>query len=117
MPRTRLMGFTGRRTIVVSEDADGDLIYHSYDFADAAEAAPIDVSENGRTTTFSLEVRDGAETSTAEVTRYVFRPNVETEIAVSVDRSGLGRVIVRRHGPEPEVVDELLAYVQGTGAE
>src|SRR5690606_11153463 len=61
LPRMRLMGFTGRRTIVVSEDGDGDLIYRSYDFASAAEAQAIEVSENGRTTTFSLEVRDGAE--------------------------------------------------------
>lgn len=117
MPRTRIMGFTGRRTIVVSEDADGDLLYHSYDFATAADAQPIDVSENGRTTTFSLEVRDGAETTAAEGTTYAFRADVETDIAVSIDRAGVAGVTVRRNGPNPVQTEDLIAYVIGTGAE
>ncbi len=117
MPRTRLMGFTGRRTIIVSEDGDGDLLYHSYDFASAAEAQPIDVSENGRTTTFSLEVRDGAEATTPEGVRYTFQADVETEINVIVDRTGAGRVSVQRHGPERLQTEDLIAYVAGTGPE
>jgi hypothetical protein len=117
MPRTRLMGFTGRRTIVVSEDGDGDLIYHSYDFASVAEAQPIDLSENGRTSTFSLEVRDGVETQSAEGTRYQFQADVETEIIASVDAAGVGRVEVRRHGPNPTQTEDLVAYVVGTGPE
>jgi hypothetical protein len=117
MPRTRLMGFTGRRTIVVSEDIDGDLLYHSYDFATAAQAQPIELSENGRTTTFSLEVRDGAEATTPEGTRYDFRADMETDIGVIVDRAGPAHVEVRRHGPEPLQTEDLLAYVVGTGAE
>lgn len=117
MPRTRLMGFTGRRTIVVSEDGDGDLLYHSYDFATAAEAQSIDLSENGRTTTFSLEVRDGAETLSPEGTRYDFRADVETDISVTLDETGAGRVEVRRHGPDPLQGEDLIAYVAGSGAE
>lgn len=117
MPRTRLMGFTGRRTIVVSEDRDGDLLYHSYDFATAAEARPIELSENGRTTTFSLEVRDGAETLSPEGTRYDFRADIETDIAVSIDATGAGRTEVRRHGPDPLQSEDLIAYVAGSGAE
>ncbi len=117
MPRTRLMGFTGRRTIVVSEDGDGDLLYHAYDFASAAEAQPIDVSENGRTTTFSLEVRDGAEATTPDGTRYTFRADAETEINVTVDPTGVARVTVQRHGPEPVQTEDLIAYIVGTGPE
>ena len=117
MPRTRLMGFTGRRTIVVSEDGDGDLLYHSYDFATAAQAQPIDVSENGRTTTFSLEVRDGAEATTPEGVRYTFQADAETEINVIVDRTGAARVAVQRHGPEPVQTEDLIAYIIGTGPE
>lgn len=117
LPRTRLMGFTGRRTIIVSEDGDGDLIYTSYDFAAAAEAPQVELGENGQTTTFSLEVRNGAETVSAEATRFVFQADAETEIAVIVPRDGIGRVAVRRHGPEPVQVEELLAFVQGAGAE
>jgi hypothetical protein len=116
MPRTRLMGFTGRRTIVVSEDQDGDLLYHSYDFAGAAEANAIEVSENGRTTTFSLEARDGQETTDANGARYTFQADVETEIIVSAPRNGTATVEVRRHGPNPVQTEDLIAYVQGNAA-
>jgi hypothetical protein len=117
MPRTRIMGFTGRRSIVVSEDADGDLLYHSYDFATAADAQPIDLSENGRTSTFSLEVRDGAENTAAEGTTYAFRADVETDISVLIDRAGVASVTVRRHGSTPVQTENLISYVVGTGAE
>ncbi len=117
MPRTRLMGFTGRRTIVVSEDADGDLLYHSYDFATAANAQPIDIAENGRTTTFSLEVRNGAEQLDANGARYQFQADVETEIFVTAGRDGRARVDVQRHGPNPTQTEDLISFVQGSGAE
>jgi hypothetical protein len=117
MPRTRLMGFTGRRTIVVSEDQDGDLLYHSYDFSSAAEAQQIDVSENGRTTTFSLEARDGAESVDASGARYTFQADVETEIIVAAAKAThTGTVEVRRHGPEPVQNEDLIAYVEGDAA-
>lgn len=116
LPRTRLMGFTGRRTIVVHEDADGDLIYTSYDFASAAAAQPIELSENGRTTTFSLEARNGEEATNAEGVRYSFRPDAETTISVVLD-GGEPRVEVRRHGPNPVQTEALIAYVEGDAAE
>lgn len=117
LPRTRLIGFTGRRTIVVSEDGDGDLLYHAYDFATAAEAQPIEIAENGRTTTFSLEARDGSETMNAEGSRFVFQADAETEIIVVSGRDGRGRVDVRRHGPTSVQSEDLIAYVLGDGAE
>jgi hypothetical protein len=117
MPRTRLMGFTGRRTIVVHEDGDGDLIYSSYDFATASNARQIEVAENGRTTTFSLEVRNGAENMDATGSRFQFQADVETEILVVSGRDGRGRVEVRRHGPNPVQTEDLIAYMQGAGAE
>jgi hypothetical protein len=117
MPRTRLMGFTGRRTVVVSEDADGDLLYHSYDFAAAAQAQQIELSENGRTTTFSLEARDGGESVGPEGVRYEFQADVETEIVVEAGREGRGRVELRRHGPDPLQSEDLIAYIEGSGEE
>lgn len=117
MPRTRLMGFTGRRTIVVSEDGDGDLLYHSYDFATAAEARPVELADNARTTTFSLESRDGQEQVDGSGARYQFQADVETEIIVVSGPDGRGRVEVRRHGPNPVQSEDLIAYVEGTGAE
>lgn len=116
MPRTRLMGFTGRRTIVVSEDQDGDLLYHSYDFASAAEAQAIELSENSRTTTFSLEARNGQEALSVEGARYTFQADSETTITVFAEH-GAGRVEVRRHGPEPVQTEDLIAYVEGDAAE
>lgn len=115
LPRTRLMGFTGRRTIVVNEDQDGDLIYQSYDFASAADAQAIDLSENGQTTTFSLEARNGEEAVSADGARYTFRPDVETEIIVTA-ASGAGSVEVRRHGPNPTQSEDLIAFVEGNAA-
>jgi hypothetical protein len=116
MPRTRLMGFTGRRTIVVSEDQDGDLLYHSYDFASAAGAQAIELSENGRTTTFSLEARDGEEEVRPSGARYTFQADSETTITV-VAENGRGRVEVRTHGPDPSQSEDLIAYVEGDAAE
>lgn len=117
LPRTRLMGITGRRTIVVSEDGDGDLLYHAYDFASAAEALPIEVSENGRTTTFSLEARDGSEQIGAEGARYSFQADPDTEIIITAGRDGRARVDVRRHGPDPAQSEDLIAYIEGAGGE
>lgn len=113
LPRTRLLAFTGRRTIVVHEDADGDLIYTSYDFANSARAAPIDLSENGRTTAFSLEARDGRETTTPDGTTFEFRADIETDIIVSTTRAGTGTVEVRRHGPDPVQSEALIAMQIG----
>lgn len=117
LPRTRLMGFTGRRTIVVSEDGDGDLLYHSYDFATAAQAPTIEIAENGRTTTFSLEARDGEEHVDADGARYQFHPDAQTEIVVISGRDGGGRIEVRRRGQGPVQSEDLVAYVVGQGAE
>ncbi|HYD74269.1 MAG TPA: hypothetical protein VEF55_14115 [Candidatus Binatia bacterium] len=113
MPRTRLMGFTGRRTVVVSEDADGDLLYTSYDFASAAAAQQIELSDNGRSTTFSLEARDGQEEVGPNGATYTFQADSETTIAVITD-NGAGRIEVRRHGPNPAQTEDLTAYIEGT---
>jgi len=116
LPRTRLMGFTERRTIVVHEDADGDLIYTSYDFNGAAAAQPIQLSDGGRSTTFSFEARDGREELGPEGSRCDFQADSETTITVIAEGGG-GRVEVRRHGPEPTQTEELIAYLEGDAAE
>jgi hypothetical protein len=113
MPRTRLMGFTGRRTIVVHEDADGDLIYTSYDFASAAASQQIELSDGGRSTTFSLEARDGQEEVRPTGSRFTFQADSETTIRVMTE-DGAGRVEVRRHRPEPVQTENLTAYIEGT---
>jgi len=117
LPRTRVFGVTGRRSVVVHEDASGDLIYTSYDFAAAAGARPVDLSENAQTTTFSLEARGGTESTSPAGTQYQFQADPETTITVTVGRDGVGAVDVRRHGSEPLQAEQLIAFQTGEGVE
>jgi len=114
MPRTRVIGFTGRRSFVVSEDASGDLIYNAYNFGDFANARRIDVSENGRTTNFSVEVRDGAEQQTPTALTYTF----ETQgfrYVITLNRDGTGTLDAFQNGTLLQSED-LIGYQQGTAA-
>lgn len=115
LPRTRVMGFTGRRTFVVHEDPDGDLIYTTYDFAAAADAQAVELSENGRTTTFSVEVRNGEEATGPEGAAYAF-DNQGFHYVVSLRRDGTGELTVSRGG-EAVQSEPITAFVQGSGAE
>lgn len=112
MPRTRVLGFTGRRSFVVHEDRDGDLIYTTYDFTAASAAQPIELSENGRSTTFSVEVRDGAETVSANGAEYRFNGQNGFSYVVSLDSAGAGRLDVLRNGATVQS-EPLVAFVQG----
>jgi len=112
MPRTRVTGFTGRRSFVVSEDASGDLIYNAYNFVDAASARRIEVSENGRTTNFSVEVRDGAEQQTPQALTYTF----ETQgfrYVITLNRDGTGTLDAFQNGTLLQS-EQLISYQQGT---
>ena len=60
-------------------------LYTSYDFASAAAAQQIELSDNGRTTTFSLEARDGQEEVRPGGSHYRFHADAETAIAVLTD--------------------------------
>jgi hypothetical protein len=116
LPRTRAFAFTGRRSIVVHEDADGDLIYTTYDFAAAATATPIDLSENGRTTAFSVEVRGGEESLGPEGASYVFA-NQGFRYALRIGRDGAGTLGVYRDGEEnPVQTEPLIAAHLGDAA-
>jgi hypothetical protein len=108
MPRTRVLGFTGRRSFIVHEDRDGDL--------DASSARPVELSENGRSTTFSVEVRDGAETVSANGAEYRFNGQNGFSYAVSIDGAGVGRLEVLRSGSIVQS-EPLLAFVQGDAAQ
>lgn len=112
MPRTRVLGFTARRSFVVHEDADGDLIYTQYNFADAASARTIELSENARTTNFSVEIRDGAEQQTPQATTYTF----ETQgfrYVVTLNADGTGALDVSREGASMPT-EPTIGYQRGT---
>ncbi len=115
LPRTRLFGFTGRRSIVVHEDGSGDLIYTTYDFANAAQQQPIELSENARTTTFSVEARGGEERVTPTGSEYSF-DNRGFRYVVAAARDGTGSLTVLQNGAEVQS-EPLIAFQQGSAAE
>lgn len=110
LPRTRVMGFTGRRSFVIHEDADGDLIYTAYNFTDAAGARQIELSDNGRSTTFSAEVRGGAETVAPSGADFRFENEGYTYSIVL--EHGVGRIDVWQGG-ELVQTEPLIAFVTG----
>lgn len=112
LPRTRLMAFTGRRSIVVHEDADGDLIYSSFNFDDANAQTPIDLSENGRSTPFSAEVRGGEEALSPEDARFNFTAPDGYAYVIETRRDGTGRVAVSQNGA-PVQEEALVAFQLG----
>lgn len=60
--RTRLMGFTARRSLLVTTAPDGSLEYQTFDFSDAASAKPMPPNGAQRSTRPSLDVKGGQET-------------------------------------------------------
>lgn len=112
LPRTRVMGFTSRRSFVVSEDANGALTYTAYNFADSGGSRPVDGAENARTTAASLELSGGMAGETAEARTYTF----ETQgfrYLLSLNRDGTGSLDVTRDGA-PLTNEPLIGYQQGT---
>jgi hypothetical protein len=113
MPRTRLMGFTGRRSFVISEDASGDLIYTAYAFTDAAAAKPVALSDNANTTTFTLEVRDGREAITPDHSEYRFEHQGYTYlITANKNQTGVLAVLYGGHEVQSE---PITAFQSGNG--
>lgn len=115
LPRTRLFGFTGRRSIVVHEDGSGDLIYTTYDFADAARQQPIELSENARTTPFSVEARGGEERLTPTGAEFSF-DNRGFRYVVAAASDGTGSLTVLQNSAELQS-EPFIAFQQGSAAE
>lgn len=112
LPRTRLMAFTGRRTLVVHEDADGDLIYSSFNFDDSNAQTLIDLTENGRSTPFSVEVRGGEEQLSPEGASFRFAAPDGYVYVVETCRDGTGRIEVTQNGA-PVQDEPLVAFQLG----
>jgi hypothetical protein len=112
LPRTRLTGFTEARSFVVHEDADGDLIYSSFNFADASSARLIELTENGRTTTFSAEARDGQEHVRPESTEFRFAAPPNFTYVITRTRDGAATLVVLRDGAEVQR-ESVIAAQQG----
>jgi hypothetical protein len=111
LPRTRVNGFTSRRSFTVSEDASGALTYTAYNFTDASARA-ADGGENARTTASSLEITGGVAGEGPEgATTYTF----ETQgfrYVVALNRDGTGAIDVTRDGA-PLTNEPLIGYQRG----
>jgi hypothetical protein len=97
LARTRFAGFTRRRSIFITQDADGDVIYQTFDFTDAA--APVDLGGGQRSTIFSVEVRDGKESAAPDGQTFAFENN-GYRYEISAPNAGEGRLRVLRDGRE-----------------
>ena len=115
LPRTRVAAFTGRRSFVIHEDADGDLIYTTFDFANAA-IEPIDQSGNGRSTRFSVEVRGGQESVRPDGSDYAFTGRDGFSYRISLKIDGSGQLQVLRNGA-PVQSEPLTAYLVGQASQ
>ena len=116
MPRTRLLGVTDRRSLLVYEGDDGDLIYTTYDFASAAQQSPIQLSNNGRSTTFSAETRGGEENLSPNGVAFNFTAPQHFAYRVFAARDGQGRVEVLRDGAVVQT-EPLIAFQLGAAEE
>lgn len=113
LPRTRVMGFSSRRSFAVHEDASGALTYTAYNFADAASSRAVDGAENARTTASSLEITGGVAGQTPEgATTYTFETQGFRYVVV-LNRDGTGAIDVTRDGA-PLTNEPLIGYQQGT---
>lgn len=114
LARTRFFGVGERRTYAVTEDVDGDLIYTTFDYSDAARQAQVDLSNSQRSTTFSLEVRGGEERVSPGGAQYRFE-NQGYSYVIEAPVGGPGRVEVRR-GDDLLQTDPLNVFQTGDGA-
>jgi hypothetical protein len=115
LPRTRVAGFTGRRSFVIHEDADGDLIYTTFDFANAATQA-IDQSDNGRSTRFSVEARGGQESVRPDGSDFTFPGRDGFSYHVALKNDGTGQLQVLRNGAQVQS-EPLTAYIVGQASQ
>jgi hypothetical protein len=109
LARTRFAGFTARRSIFITQDADGDLIYQTFDFADAA--ASLDLGEGQRSTLFSVEVRDGRESTTPDGQTFAFE-NDGYRYEIWAPNAAQGRLSILRDGREVQS-EPFIAFQTG----
>ncbi len=115
LARTRVAAFTGRRSFVIHEDADGDLIYTTFDFANAA-IDPIDQSDNGRSTRFSVEVRGGQESVRGDGSDFAFPARDGFSYHISLKNDGSGQLQVLRNGAQVQA-EPITAYLVGQASQ
>ena len=77
-------------------------------------SAPIDQSDNGRSTRFSVEVRGGEENIRPDGSDYTFAGRDGYSYHVSLKNDGTGQLQVLRNGAAVQS-EPLTAYIVGQG--
>lgn len=113
LPRTRVLGFTTRRSFAIHEDASGALTYTAYNFSDASSSRAVDGAENARTTASSLEITGGVAGETPEGAKTYTFETQGFRYVVTLNRDGTGSIDVTRNGA-PLTNEPLIGYQQGT---
>ncbi|MES1199072.1 MAG: hypothetical protein ABUS48_03740 [Pseudomonadota bacterium] len=113
LARTRLVGFTTRRSFAITEDDDGDLIYTTFNYDDVHTRQAVDLSNAQHSTVFSLEVRGGEETTKPEGAEFRFN-NRGYRYVISAPATGEGRLTVIHNG-ETVQSEPLLGFQTGAG--
>lgn len=86
LPGMRVLGVDERRSVLVTQDATGQLTYESFDFQ--RPTPPVDVVGAGSTNTPSQRVSSGTEEKTAGATTFTFRNGEYSDVVhVSADAS------------------------------
>ncbi|MBQ1540960.1 MAG: hypothetical protein IIZ63_03065 [Caulobacteraceae bacterium] len=108
---TRLIGFSARRTFAVTQDRAGRLTYRTFDFSEAAHAAPAAADGVERTTRPTLTIDGGVESAAAGQTVFRFTNNgygYVVRVPISPG-SGPAKVLVTRGGRTVQT-EPLAAY-------
>jgi|WetSurMetagenome_2_1015567.scaffolds.fasta_scaffold282454_2 hypothetical protein len=104
--RTRLMGFTRRRAVMVTEAPGGTLEYRTFDVRDAARLKRIQAGGIEQTTTASLDLKGGKATASG----FEFRNGA---YAYDVAASPAGAQITVRKGGKVVTTEPLIAWTIG----
>ena len=91
MARTRFMGFSARRSFLITQTPDGGLEYQTFDARDAATARAVAPDGAPRSTTPSLDIKGGEETLDGFVFRnkgYAYAVDITAPAAVRITRDG-----------------------------
>ena len=104
--RTRLLGFSRRRAVIVTQAPDGTLEYRTFDIRDAGQLKRVPSTGVEQTTTASLDLKGGKATASG----FVFRNGA---YAYEIAASPVGAAITVRKGGRPVATEPLIAWTIG----
>jgi hypothetical protein len=105
LQRTRLLGFSRRRALIVTEAPDGGLEYRTFDIKDAARLQRVQAAGVEQSTNASLDIQGGQERGG----RFVFRNGAYTYAITAAPAA----VITVRKAGKTVATEPLVAWTVG----